>query len=658
VFLGWALLIAPGLTAAVAAQAPDVTPAGDPSVASDTIYALAVDSTQHRGERFVYLLDDGIIRLEPDGRSRQSYRQVVQILTANAAKAWAERTFGYAPDRETFRLNWLRVLRPDGTVVSAAPAVLQTSDVPADPTVPVYQARRVVRASLSGVAPGMLIDWSTTVEAKAPPLRGDFFTSWRTVTGAVTRRSRLLLDVPTGFTPRLVEMNLPAPHEELVGHGRTVYRWTAQDIPIPPRPQPFATDSNAWSSWVFIAAPLTWDQVAGWYAGLAKGRAEMTSDLELKLASAVSAARTRDDSLRALYRWVSQDVRYVSIALGMGGYQPRPAADVVKSGFGDCKDKATLLLAFLGRLHVDAYPVLLFAGAHHRTEFPPPSIEAFNHVIVAIADPGGYHYVDPTAEWVPFDELPAEDQWHFAVVVHPDGHGEPVVIPMAPPASNRFTTVVHGTVDDSGVMRAKLGFAATGTFAPPLRVATAAPRDSARWAATARQLGAAYPFAKSDSLDASDGRDLSMTPHVAFVVTGGRAFTVTGPIAVLPLQQSVGPAAVRTLDELRRAGPRQFPIDVAKVNPPNLVEQEFTFELPAGWQATLPKDVRVTGPFGSYTVTYEQTGRDLVIRRRSEGAAGVLPPERAGDLDAWFEGLAQDSASAIVIARPDAAAGH
>lgn len=81
------------LPAAATAQAPRITPEGDPSVRNDTIYALAVDSTQRRDERFVYLLDDGVIRLEADGSNRQTYRQVVQILTPEAARIWAERTF-------------------------------------------------------------------------------------------------------------------------------------------------------------------------------------------------------------------------------------------------------------------------------------------------------------------------------------------------------------------------------------------------------------------------------------------------------------------------------------------------------------------------------------------------------------------------------------
>jgi transglutaminase-like putative cysteine protease len=639
-------LLVPSLAAA---QAPRITPAGDPSVRNDTIYALAVDSTQHRGERFVYLLDDGVVQLEPDGRKRESYRQVVQVLTPEAAKAWAEQSFSYAPDRERFTLNWLRVVKPSGEVVSAKPVVQQEADVPAESEAPVYQRRRVLRVSLGPVAPGMLIDWSTTRESKAPPLRGDFRSAWSTVTGALTRRSRLLVDVPEDYTPTIVEYNLPAPRTDTVAHGRRVYRWIAQEVPRPPRRQMFAADSSQWSAGVLIGGKLDWDAVAGWYSGLAAERARMTPALEVKLASLLEGARSRADSLHAVHRWVAQDIRYVSVALGLGGYQPRAAGEVLASGVGDCKDKATLLITLLGRMGVPAYPVLVQAGMRRRVELLP-SIEAFNHAIVAIPESAGYHFVDPTAELIPFDALPVSDQGEFGLVVHPDGRGEPVTLPLAPPSANRLTTVLRGTVNDSGYVHARLELTAGGSMETPFRAVTAERLDSTRQAEFTRRLGEMMPFAKSDSLQLFDGKDLGAEPRIAFVLDGGKLVTLSGPTAVMSMQ-GLGANARRTLEELASEGPRQYPIDIAKVAPPVTVDHEYDLTLPPGWQATLPADLDTTGPFGHVMVTYRQTGRELSIHRIVEGAMGVLPPEQAGDLTKWFEALARDDATALVITR-------
>jgi hypothetical protein len=645
-FVPLALVVAPSLAAA---QAPRVTPSGDPSVRNDTIYALAVDSTAHRGERFVYLLDDGVIQLEPDGRNRRTYRQVIQILTPEAAKAWAEQSYSYDPDRERFTLNWIRVVKPSGEVVSARPVMQQETDVPADADAPVYQHRRVLRVSLGRVAPGMLIDWSTTRETKTPFLRGDYRIDWSTITGALTRRSRLLLDVPVDYTPVMSEYNLPAPRTDTVSGGRRVYRWIAQDVPRPPRRQMFAADSSKWSAGVLIGGRVTWDDVATWYHGLAADRSRMTPALETKLGTLLEGAKTRADSLHAAHRWVAQDIRYVSVDLGIGGYQPRAAGEVLTSGVGDCKDKATLLIALLGRMGVTAYPALVQSGARRRVELLP-SVEAFNHEIVAIPDSEGYHFVDPTAELTPFDELPISDQGEFALVVRPDGHGEPLSLPLAPPSANRLKSVMRGTVNDSGFVHARLELVASGSMEAPFRAATAERLDSTRRAEFTRRLGGVIPFAKSDSLQVFDGKDLGVEPRIAFVLDGGKLVTLSGPTAVMPVQ-GLGPNARRTLDELASEGPREYPIDIARVAPPVTLDHEFDLTLPPGWQATLPADVDATGPFGHVTVTYRQHGRELVIRRVVEGAIGILPPERAQDLTSWFQALARDDATALVITR-------
>ena len=64
------------------------------------------------------------------------------------------------------------------------------------------------------------------------------------------------------------------------------------------------------------------------------------------------------DKIRALATFVQKDIRYVAIEIGIGGYKPHAAPDVLKYHYGDCKDKATLLAALLKEIGVDSYFVL------------------------------------------------------------------------------------------------------------------------------------------------------------------------------------------------------------------------------------------------------------------------------------------------------------
>ncbi|HEU0302591.1 MAG TPA: DUF3857 domain-containing protein, partial [Longimicrobium sp.] len=326
------------LAAPAAAQAPVITEQGDPSVRADTIYRLAVDPADYPEDDHVLLLDDGVVRLEADGTGTHTFRYVAQVLTQDAAENWGEISFGWDLKRERFRLNWVRVIDArTGQVISDRPVHDQESLAPVDFDAPVYTNQQTRRVSLGGVAPGTIVDYSYTTETVEPVLPGDFATTWSIHTGTHTLRSRYVLDLPAGYEPRIQEHNLTFRRREAERNGRRVYTWAVNDVPKV-EPEPFmALDSNKVYMGLAIGGRTEWADVARWYAGLAEGRYELTPEIEARLAEVVRDARTLDDSLRAVHRWVAQDFRYVSLSLGIGGYQPRTPAEVLRTQYGDCK---------------------------------------------------------------------------------------------------------------------------------------------------------------------------------------------------------------------------------------------------------------------------------------------------------------------------------
>src|SRR5437870_624162 len=225
----FALLFAVATRPAVS-QAPRITPSGDPSVRNDTIYKLAVNPADYADDDYVYLLDDGVLRFEADGRSSRTYRQVIQILNQDGAEAWGEQSFSYSSGSERLTVNWIRVLKSNGEVISPQPAHEQESLAPVAFEAPVYSDERVRRVTLSGVAPGTLVDWTYTMERVKPLVPGDYYTGWRVTTGRLTRRSRLIVDVPTSGKPRISEEKVHFKRQGVEGHGRHVYTWATKDV--------------------------------------------------------------------------------------------------------------------------------------------------------------------------------------------------------------------------------------------------------------------------------------------------------------------------------------------------------------------------------------------------------------------------------------------
>jgi transglutaminase-like putative cysteine protease len=630
-------------------QALPTGPAESPTVSRDTIYRLAISPDADPNDDAVLLLDDATVRYEMDGTGVENYRQVIQILKQQAVEGYAEHEFSYSPAHQRLTVNWIRVVRPDGTLVSEASTEVQDADIPASLTDPAYGDTKVRRYSLSGVAPGTIVDWSYSLEELKPFLPGDFFQSRRVQTGRLTRRFRLTVDLPTAMRPHVVERNLTFRHRETESRRRRTFFWATDDAP-PVQPEEFMADSNGVIGTIGVSGTVQWEDIGRWYSKLSEERYALNHSSRDRIRSLVRSAPTADDSLRALHRYVAQDIRYVSIGLGLGGYQPRMPSEVLTSGYGDCKDKATLFIAAARALGFRAYPVLLSAG--REVEQGLPSIQQFNHAIAVVERPEGRVFLDLTADLVPYGELPESDQGQFGLVVYPDGTSEQVTLPQAASGDNLNQTLISGVLTPDGYVTASYEERGLGSRQLGIRSLFVSPLDSAGRADFARSIATKlFPGAGADSLEIFDGRDLLAAPKVAVKIVHGSAARPSGAagtmILTLPFPSMRGMADAATMLESRQ--PRRFPIDAAKVIGPVTTETELRLALPSGWAVQLPPSIEAVGKWGSYAARYRQDGDTLLVSRRLEGSRGVYPPDSITDLADWLRSIGQDDVPYLAI---------
>lgn len=576
----------------------------------------------------------------------------MQVLTPAAAQQWGDITFPFSSERQRLTINWVRVLRADGKLISSKPAHEQVAIAPIAQEAPVYSDTRVRQITLSGIGPNTIVDLSYTIEDRKPLVPRDFFTIGRLNTDAVMRRSRFVLDVPDSYLPRIQERNIHFARQMIVRGDRRIYIWATTDPPRLDR-EPFAPDSNPFLEEITVAAPLSWGDVARWYADISGDRYKLTPALEQELSTVVGGAATRADSLKALYRWVAQDFRYVSLSMGIGGYRPRRPMSVWETKYGDCKDKATLFIALARRLGATAYPVLVNGGGV--TNQSAPSAYQFDHMIVAIGAPdapaGTYQYLDLTSDLTPYGSLPPIEQGAFALVVHPDGSGDAVTLPADSVAANRSVVEITGELHADGTFDGRYVEEASGNRQYMLRSAFASSADAADRNRLTRDLAnALFQGATGDSLVSFNGRDLGAEPRVALAIRDARPVSLTGGAEVLTLPIKNYSAAAIVAD-LEARGQRRSPIEVAAIVGPYEERSEFRLELPDGWHAQLPHDVDAASEFGRYTASYSQVGRELRVVRTIAGATGVAPPDHIGALVRWLRQLSADDVRYVVLDR-------
>ncbi|HEX6588542.1 MAG TPA: DUF3857 and transglutaminase domain-containing protein [Longimicrobiales bacterium] len=640
------------VAAPLSAQAPVVTADGDPTVDDDTIYALVVDAADYPRDAAVRLLDDGIVRVNADGSHTATYRTVMQILKPEAVSGWSEFTWQIDPARERFRLNWVRVLRPDGSVITDEPLHYQESDVPVGPG-PVFDDSRQITFSLSGVEVGTIVDYSTTVETFDPVLPGDVLFSWGITTGTPVMRSRYILEAPVDAELRIMEQNVPAP-ARVVERGGTITRsWVYSDLETI-EPEAFAGDSMApWAS-LLVSGGVEWADIARWYAGLADGRYELGPQAA-RAVDSVSAGLQGDARLRELHRWIAQDIRYVSLALGDGGYQPRTPEETWTSRAGDCKDKATLFVAAARRLGYEANPVIVSSVGGVLEEHP--SLRQFDHAIAAFR-PGGardWQYADLTADIVRHGQLPYGLLGSFGMLVHDDGEFEGVTLPDLPATAHRKVSALEGELLADGSFRGKYRETATGFYEQNMRARLSQSIDPSRHREVANAIARnMFPAASGDSLLVFEGLDwdaeaaLGITMQTVNFVQdlGGGRYLLTIPLT------AYGEGVKSIIGALDEDTLRTFFIDAEQLADVAIEEERFTLRLPDGWTADIPDDVDAPGIFGDYRATYELEDGVLRITRSITGKRGQYSPDRLPDLYAWLRAMSEDDARFILIQAP------
>ena len=632
---------------AAAAQAPRITPAGDPSVQSDSIYRLAVDPRDHPDESAVFLLDDGVIVVEADGRESRTFRQVVQVLKQSAVEGLAEHSFSWSPDNERFTLNWIRVVRPDGSVVSAGPAQQQESDVPAAMGAPVYANRKVLRVSLSGVAVGTIVDYSTTTVKTRAWVPGDFYQWWGVSTGLSVQRSRLIVDAPASEAIRIKERNLDFARQTTRAGDRQVLTWATGGLKQV-ESEAYAADSNDIYMSVALSSPLTWGDIGRWYGGLAADRYALPPDLAARVRAMVSGARSARDTAAVVQRWVAQDIRYVSIALGIGGYQPRTPAEVVASGFGDCKDKATLFVAALRLLGFDAVTVL--ASSSGGVDRALPSMEQFDHAIAYVSLPEGTGLHRPHGGPAPARPASAGAAGGIRPGGAGQGRGRGTHLPAGDPGR---ATLAHRVERQARRRRQVSRGLCRGDDRLPAVGAAGRVRD-------ADGLGGPREFRTAHRAGVVPGRQGRQPPHVqrprplragAGVADGaGRPGAPAVGRQLDPgesgrehrevhrRRRRTGSGAGAALPDRRREGLR-----------PGRERDQGPDRPAAGLAAAAPPSVHATSVFGEYWGTYAFADGTLEITRRIVGTRGIFPPSRLGDLVAWFRAMGEDDAPFILI---------
>ncbi|HUO33840.1 MAG TPA: DUF3857 domain-containing protein [Candidatus Acidoferrum sp.] len=656
------LLLAP-IFPAGAQQPPSTSPQSSGASSS------ATKPADYSQEPFVVELLQNKLRFENDGTGQREQIVRIRVQSDAGVQQLGELVFGYGAANETMDVGYVRVRKPDGTAVTAAPDAVKdmTSVVAHD--APVYSDYREKHITVPALHAGDVLEYDIVTHINSALAPNEFWYEQNFVKDAIVLDERLDVDIPKGraVTIKSAQFSLIHGKEQHAtqlqvpgGDGkpqitsdfsqetsgeRTIFHWKHANLSRPSDDDDSPKKKNKVNEQaepdVQITTFKSWEEIAQWYASLEKGRTEPTPEIRAKVAQ-LTAGKTNDiDKIEALYDYVATNIRYVSLSFGLGRYQPHDSSEVFANQYGDCKDKSTLLVSMLSAAGIQADSVLI--PFQRKLDLDVPSPSQFDHLITAVPgvlpDKNELLWMDTTAEVAPFRMLVRKLRDKSALLVPPDGDGKIVTTPADPPFLSTQRVDITGEISDLGKLTAKVHYILRGDNEFVLRVAfRRTPRT--QWKQLGQTLAALDGIrGEVTSVDPSDPSAIRDPFELTFEFNEPNYLDWSAKNAkiALPLLTIGLPPA----DE-DDPGP-------IKLGSPLDVDMTLRLTLPANFTAQPPVAISVSRDYAEFKSSYQFDNHVLTASRSLDFKMREIPASRFSDYSAFERAVASDETQQLLV---------
>lgn len=392
------------------------------------------------------MLEARYYRIKADGGVDFTQRWMYVIQNADAVESWSNTETSWAPWYETRPEIRVRVVNTDGSEVWLAEENIV--EVASEANSNIYTDRRRLAAPFPQVQVGSVIEEVIFIKGERAFFEGGTNTIWLGQGGVDQLRRALIVDVEEGatFQFKVLEMELEPKVEK---HG-DVTRYSFLRNEVPARESTESSLPFNFAAWPMVefSTGKSWNAMALAYLQMTQ---EALQDETFEWVDPQWEVEGKPfETAVKLVHWLNSKVRYTGWELGESALRPTSPKLCLERGYGDCKDKALLVVGMLRKLGYSADVALLRSGTDYDVNPNLPGMGRFNHAIVAIQNGGETYWIDPTDEFSREGGLHFSNQGRWALIARSDTK-ELVKIPETNAAKNIAEEVrIYSFVGEKG----------------------------------------------------------------------------------------------------------------------------------------------------------------------------------------------------------------
>lgn len=439
--------------------------------------------------------------------------------------------------------------------------------------------------------------------------------------------SVLKLAYPVSNPVRYKMQLMPMPDSSLTHGDEVNLTWFVKNIPAQ-KEEPF---QPPWfellpriqlaPSYISVAgysgSISTWKDYGLFIYQLIKGRDMLPVAIAEKVHTISDALPSRQEKVEALYRFLQENTRYISIQLGIGGWQPYDANFVATNKYGDCKALSNYMIALLKEAGIKSYYVEIESGKNVeplQEDFP---CSQANHVVVCVPNDKDSIWLECTNPYTPAGYNGSFTGNRKAVLIQEDG-AHIVNTPYYYSKDNLVRRKVVATVEMDGTLNANISTTLTGLEQETL-------------------FGVINYYTEQEKLDHLN-KSLPI-PNYRIVHHEHKKMPARIPVVEQKLSLVAENFAVIngkrlfiTPNQFNQMGarlvidkPRRYPVSTSSAF---LHYDTISINIPEGYMVeSMPRDVNITTKFGHYSICYTVTNNTILTHREYERYSITAPPE-------------------------------
>ncbi|EOR94398.1 hypothetical protein ADIARSV_2387 [Arcticibacter svalbardensis MN12-7] len=468
-----------------------------------------------------------------------------------------------------------------------------------------------------------------------------------TTTGVSLENAKLTLMCKPDFAIRFKEENYAGKVNVTDTEGLKTYTWEVHHLKAL-RDEPYSPSADTYLPAVRIApVKFAYQSVNGSFTNWSEYGLWMNEKILLNrdIIPAETATYIKelvkdieDPRLKAkkIYEFVQGKTRYVSVQVGIGGFQPITAAEVDRLGYGDCKGLVNYTKGLLKVVGINSYYTIVEAGPEKKSAIVDfASINQFNHIILCIPFAKDTTWVDCTSKTIPFGYLGDFTDDRIALACTETG-GKLIRTPAYTSEASRQIRKASFKLDEKGNLNGEM----TTTF-DGLQYDNREQLIDEPFTEQVKKLQQIYTLNNLEIQSFKLEQDKGRVP-----VTTERMKFYAGDYASLNGQQYF--ITLNALNRGRSIKEVHNRVNILDISRGYTDIDEITYTIPDNYKIDgRPENFKIEQPFGQYAIDIQEKGNTLVYTRKLHLKEGIYPPEKYEDLVSFYQQVAELDESRI-----------